>query len=121
MDNTSDAISRIKGWSEIDKDRLESIEDSRDIDDTSMDANLTQTLNTTDLENVIFEVNNLKVTDKVGINSAILGSWYTTPRRQQLSVLLTMYGHGGWDQDNNDSLNQFLKMMQTDGQYTAQN
>ena len=81
IDNTCDAISRIKDWTENDKDRLPSVEDSRDIDDTSMEVNLTESLNTSDLQNVMSEVNTLKITDKVGHNSAILGSWFTTPRR----------------------------------------
>ena len=36
MDNTADAISRIKGWSLADPERLPSVDDRQDIDDDSM-------------------------------------------------------------------------------------
>ena len=38
MDNTADAISRIKGWSLEDPERLPSVDDNRDIDDDSIAA-----------------------------------------------------------------------------------
>ena len=38
MDNTADAISRIKGWSLEDPERLPSVDDRRDIDDDSISA-----------------------------------------------------------------------------------
>ena len=50
IDSTTDAISRIKDWSGNDPDRLESVEDSRDIDDDSNEVNLTECINNTDLE-----------------------------------------------------------------------
>ena len=102
MDNTSDAISRIKNWSSVDKDRLKPVEDSRDVDDNSTEVNLTEVINSTDLDSVILEINTMKTSDRVSLNSAILSSWHSTPSPNQLSTLLTMYGNGGWDQDNWD-------------------
>ena len=100
MDNTTDAISRIQDWSKTDQDRLGSVEDSKDIDDDSIEINKTEIINRSDLDNVILEVSSLKTSDRVSINSAILGSWHSTPRPIELSTLLTMYGNGGWDSDN---------------------
>ena len=49
--------------------------------------------------------------DRACVNSAILGSWHSTPRQIQLDTLLKMYGNGGWDSDNQ----QFTKsIMQLD-------
>ena len=100
IDNTTDAISRIKDWSNNDPDRLDSVEDSRDIDDDSNEVNITKFINKTDLDKVILEVNSMQTSDRAGINSAILGSWHSTPRPIQLTTLLKMYGNGGWDSDN---------------------
>ena len=106
IENTTDAISRIKGWSKEDPDRLESVEDSRDIDDDSNEVNITDCINSSDLENMILEVNSMNLDEKDNINnkasltSAILGSWHSTPRPIQLSTLLKMYGNVGWDSDN---------------------
>ena len=41
IDNTADAISRIKGWSIKDPERFESVEDTKDIDDDSIDITVT--------------------------------------------------------------------------------
>ena len=78
IDNTADAISRIKEWSKIDKDRMLSVDDHKDIDDDSIGVNATEIINKTDLEEVIYEVNNLdlnKNSDKANLSSALLGSW----------------------------------------------
>ena len=101
IDNTTDAISRIKDWSGNDPDRFESVEDSRDIDDESNDINLTEFINNSNLDNMIMEVNSMNVNDKASVISAILGSWNTTPRQIQLATLLKMYGHRRRDVDNN--------------------
>ena len=61
IDNTSDAISRIKGWSKKDPERLESVEDTKDIDDDSAEVNATELINKTDLDEVILEVNFLNL------------------------------------------------------------
>merc|ERR1712237_22440 len=103
IDNTTDAISRIKGWSKTDPERLESVEDSRDIDDDSTEVNATEIINKTDLDEVILEVNFLNLNDKFekhNASSAILGSWYSTPKQYRIQTLTTMYGNGGWDKDN---------------------
>ena len=42
IDNTADAMSRIKEWSKIDKDRMGSVDDHRDIDDDSIGVNATE-------------------------------------------------------------------------------
>ena len=42
IDNTTDAISRIKGWSKKNPERLESVEDSKDIDDDSTEVLATE-------------------------------------------------------------------------------
>ena len=100
IDNTTDAISRIKDWSGKDPDRLDSVEDSRDIDDDSNEVNITEFINKTDMDNVILEVNSMQASDRASINSAILGSWHSTPRPIQLATLLKMYENGGWDLDD---------------------
>ena len=84
IDNTTDAISRIKGWSKKDPERLESVEDSKDIDDDSTEVNATELINKTDLDEVILEVNFFNLNDKFekqNASSAILGSWYSTPKQ----------------------------------------
>ena len=73
----ADAISRIKDWSAKDLERLESVEDSRDIDDNSTEINATEIINHTDLE--INSLNMDNNTDKANSTSAVLGSWYSTP------------------------------------------
>ena len=103
IDNTTDAISRIKGWSKTDPERLESVEDSKDIDDDSTEVHATEVVNRTDLDEVILEVNALNMENKLdaqNASSAILGSWYSTPKKDRIQTLLRMYGHGGWDSDN---------------------
>merc|ERR1712105_424075 len=103
IDNTTDAISRIKGWSKKDPERLESVEDSKDIDDDSTEVNATEIINKTDLEEVIMEINFLNLNDKFekhNASSAILGSWYSTPKQYRIQTLTRMYGNGGWDKDN---------------------
>ena len=87
IDNTTDAISRIKGWSKKDPERLESVEDSRDIDDDSTEVHATEMINRTDLEEVILEVNSLdmgKKSDAMNASSAVLGSWYSTPKPERI-------------------------------------
>ena len=103
IDNTTDAISWIKGWSKSDPERLESVEDSKDIDDDSTEVLATEIINKSDLEEVMIEVNSLNMENKLdalNASSAILGSWYTTPKNYRIQNLLRMYGHGGWDMDN---------------------
>lgn len=104
IDNTSDAISRIKEWSKIDKDRMDSVDDHKDINDDSIGVNANELINKTDLEEVSCEVNNLdlnKNSDRANLSSALLGSWHTTPRSEQLRIMLEMYGNGEWDADDN--------------------
>merc|ERR1712173_461173 len=50
IDNTTDAISQIKGWRKTYPERLESVEDSRDIDDDSTEVHATELINSTDLD-----------------------------------------------------------------------
>ena len=76
------------------------MEDSRNIDDDSNEVNKTEIDNKTDLDSVIKEVNSMEVKDRASVNSAILGSWHSTPRPVQLKSLLKMYRNGGWDSDN---------------------
>ena len=64
IDNTTDAICRIKGWSTKDPERLESVEDSRDIDNDSTEVHATEMNNRTDLDEVILEVNSLDMEKK---------------------------------------------------------
>ena len=100
LENTTDALSRIQDWSSIDPERLESVDDFTDSDDNQFQIMTTRT-NISDLAHVIQEVKPLDVTkDIVDINNAMLGSWITTPSHTQLEVLMTMYGRGGWDEDN---------------------
>ena len=40
VDNTTDAISRIKGWEEHDSDRFQPVEDNKDLDDSSIQINV---------------------------------------------------------------------------------
>ena len=37
----------------------------------------------------------------ISTKGAVLGSWFSTPRPMQLNTLLTMYGNGSWDPDDN--------------------
>ena len=37
----------------------------------------------------------------ISAKGAILGSWFSTPFPIQLNTLLTMYGNGSWDPDDN--------------------
>ena len=90
IDNTIDAISRIKGWSKKDPKRLESVEDSRDIDDDSTEVHATELINRTDLDEVILEVNHLNMDnmlDAQNASTAILGSWYSTPKKYRIQTL----------------------------------
>ena len=64
IDNTADAISRIEEWSKIDKDRMDSVDDHKDIDDDSIGVNATELINKTDLNEFIFEVNSLVIIAK---------------------------------------------------------
>ena len=103
IENTTDAISHIKDWSTKDPERLESVEVSRDIDNNSPVINATEIINHTDLEEVMLEINSLNMdnnTGKANSSSAVLGSWFTTPKPQQLQTLLRMYGNSTWDMDN---------------------
>ena len=109
IDNTTDAISRIKDWNknpEADKERMESVSDHHDIDDDSAEifsCYQTEVINNSDLNDVILEVSCLKTTrlaDESEISGALLGSWNTTPSATRLDTLLKMYGRGGWDEDN---------------------
>ena len=135
IDNTADAISRIKGWSTDDPERLETVDDSRDIDDDSrtvsvvkpkipedsrrisvetctipdeadtISINATEISIISDLKDVILEVNKIDLTNKRELTnapSAVLGSWHTIPDPQKLKVLITMYGRGGPNPDNQD-------------------
>ena len=98
-----DAISRIKDWSKKDPERLESVEDSRDIDDDSTEVLATEIINSSNLDEVMSEVNSLDMDNKIDAlkaSSAILGSWFTTPKNYGLQNLLKMYGHGGLNLDN---------------------
>ena len=95
--NTTNAISRIKDWSKKDPERLESVEDSKDIDDDSTEVHATEIINNSDLDEVMNEVNSLNMEnrmDSYNASSAILGSWFTTPKQYKLQTLLKMYGHG---------------------------
>ena len=96
VDNTTDAISRIQDWSKEDPDRLAPVEDSIDIDDDSPEVHATELINKTDLEEVMAEVNSLDNSSRLynhDVSNAILGSWFTTPKHQQLNLLLKMYGN----------------------------
>ena len=88
FDNTTNAISRIQDWSSNNPDRLDSVEDSKDIDDDSNEVSTTEVINKTDLDNVILKVNSMETSDRASVNSVILGSWHSTPRPIQLSTLL---------------------------------
>ena len=103
IDNTTDAISRIKEWNKKDDDRMGSVDDHRDIDDDSIDINQTEFGRKDDLQNVIIEVNNLDLETtkgKADLKGALMGSWHTTPKPEQLRILLEMYGNGDWDADD---------------------
>ena len=111
----SRSISRIKDWSTNDPERLDYVEDSSDIDDDSNEVNTTKIINKTDLDDVIKEVNSMEIKDRASINSAILGSWYSTPRPIQLKTLLKMYGNGSWDSDDN-IFSKLIMQRTTEGQ-----
>ena len=109
IDNTADAISRIKDWNKdpkADKERMDSVSDHHDIDDDSPEiysCYQTEVINRSDLDEVIIEVSCLKTnkySDASELSNAILGSWNTTPSIAKLDTLLKMYGRGGWDEDN---------------------
>ena len=73
------------------------------MDDDSTEVHATEIINRSDLEEVIMEVNALnmeKTTDAQNASRTILGSWYSTPKTYRIQTLLKMYGHGGWDMDN---------------------
>ena len=79
------------------------MEDSKDIDDDSTEVNATELINRIDLDEVILEVNFLNLNNKFekqNASSAILGSWYSTPKHNRIQTLTRMYGNGGWDIDN---------------------
>ena len=131
MDNTADAISWIRGWSIKDPERFQPVDDSRDIDDDSIEVsvanstipnktepdiisiNATEITNKSDTDDVIFYVNKIdhrKKTELADASNAILGSWHAIPDPQKLSVLITMYGRVGPnpdDQDFNNSIEEF--------------
>ena len=52
----------------------------------------------------MFEVNNLaKGTETeraANIEGALSNSWHTTPKKEQLRILLDMFARGDWDEDN---------------------
>lgn len=116
IDNTTDVISRIKDWLAKDPERLDSVEDSRDIDDDSTEVLATEMVNKTDLEEVILKVNSLDLDtnrDAINATSAVLGSWFSTPKPTPIHTLFRMYGHGGWDNDNN-AFSASIKEMDSD-------
>ena len=57
-----------------------------------------------DFEQAILEVNSLNMKDdtekSANLKGALLNSWHTTPKKEQLRILLDMYGRGDWDEDN---------------------
>ena len=65
VDNTTDALSRIQDWSKKDPERIEPVEDSRDIDDDSTEVHATEVINKTDLDEVMEEVNALGVESRM--------------------------------------------------------
>merc|ERR1712105_487904 len=84
IDNTSDAISRIKDWNKdpnADKERMEEVSDHHDIDDDSPEiysCHQTEIINKSDLDDVITEVFCLKTNkyqDTSELSNALLGSW----------------------------------------------
>ena len=120
VDNTTDALSRIQDWSKKDPERLEPVEDSRDIDDDSSKVHATEVINKTDLDEVMEEVNALEVESRMynhDVANAILGSWFTTPKQSQLQFLLKMYGNSNPNSDER----LFKKWIQTGTNFTIQN
>ena len=85
-----------------DPERLDSVEDSRDIDDDSYEVNIAEITIKSHLDDIIKEVNSMEVQDRASINSALLGSWHSTSWPIQLSTFLKMYGNGGWDRNNQE-------------------
>ena len=89
------------------------IPDEADTDSISINGTAISVIS--DLKDVILEVNKIDLTNKrelTNASSAVLGSWHTTPDPQKLEVLLTMYGRGGPnpdDQDFNISIEDFDK------------
>ena len=82
---------------------MDSVEDSRDIDDDSIEILATELINKTDLDDVILEVNNLDfndILDAQNASTAILGSWYSTPKKYRIQTLTRMYGNGSRDKDD---------------------
>jgi hypothetical protein len=104
IDNTSDAISRIEDWSKTDPDRFGTVNDHTDIDDDSMNINNVELMIKNDHQTQRFEVNSLAKVSEVersaNIDGALSNSWFTTPKKEQLRILLNMYAEGDWDEDN---------------------
>ena len=78
IDNTTDAISRIKDWEEFDKDRFPSVDDNKDMDDNSVQELLTiekQSKRKTKQET-------MERFKELSINSNKLTTWQTTGTRR---------------------------------------
>ena len=79
------------------------MEDSKDIDDDTKDVHATELINSTDLDEVIMEINYLDMTstiDAQNASTAVLGSWFSTPKKYRIQTLTRMYGFGDSNPDN---------------------
>ena len=110
IENTTDAISRISDWSKEDPNRMNPVEDSKGIDDDSIEVNRVNMGIRSDIDWVQKEMKSLNKNDPVAVKNTILGSWQSTPRPIQLSVLTTMYGNGCYDLDNTTFSNAISQM-----------
>ena len=98
IDNTSDAISRIEDWSKTDQDRFGTVNDHTEVDDDSIGINNVEVLIKNDFEDAIFEVNSLAIVSETersaNIDGALSNSWHTTPKKEQLRILIDMFAGG---------------------------
>ena len=102
IDNTTDAISRIKDWKEFDKDRFPSVDDNKDTDDNSVQEILTikrqekSAIKTATLSKFkTLSVNS----NKLQILETMAEDWNTTLEKVKLEVLINMYASRNYDPD----------------------
>ena len=79
------------------------MEDSRDIDDDSKAVLATELIKSTDLDEVIMEINYLNLDNTIdaqNASTAVLGSWFSTPKKYRIQTLTRMYGFGDSNPDN---------------------
>ena len=86
IDNTTDAISRIKDWEKYDSDRFPPVEDNKDTDDSSIQVNAIS-----EAKRIWKELKGKNEnSNKLEILEVMSTSWNTTLEKVKLEVLLNM-------------------------------